>query len=156
LGIAHLGDDAVVFRNRPDQVRLVNGVGSIDSTVLRRKVYEKFREKQFLFEAVLHPSAIIAPEVHTAEGMQIMAGVVVQPGRRLEENVIVNTGARVDHDCLIYAHAHIAPGVTLSGYVHIGKGPTSEPGPESSKASRSVPPPLSGRVRSWSGTCRQE
>src|SRR5580693_2753059 len=100
----------------------VNGVGSIDSTVLRRKVYEKFREKQFLFEAVLHPSAIIAPEVHTAEGVQIMAGVVVQPGSRLEENVIVNTGARVDHDCLIDAHAHIAPGVTLSGHVHIGRG----------------------------------
>ena len=122
LGIAHLGDDDVVFLHPPDQVRLVNGVGSIDSTVLRRTIYERFRERQYIFETVIHPSAIIAPEVHIEDGVQVMAGAVVQPGSRLGANVIINTGARVDHDCLIDAHAHIAPGVTLSGNVHIGKG----------------------------------
>jgi len=122
LGIAHLGDDAAVFLHPPNQVRLVNGVGSIDSTVSRRAVYEKFLERQYIFETVIHPSAIIAPEVHIEDGVQVMAGAVVQPGSRLGANVIINTGARVDHDCSIDAHAHIAPGVTLSGDVHIGKG----------------------------------
>jgi UDP-perosamine 4-acetyltransferase len=122
LGIAHLGDDGAVFLYPPDQVRLVNGVGSIDSTVSRRAVYEKFRERQYIFETVIHPSAIIAPEVHIEDGVQVMAGAVVQPGSCLGANVIINTGARVDHDCLIDAHAHIAPGVTLSGHVHVGKG----------------------------------
>jgi sugar O-acyltransferase (sialic acid O-acetyltransferase NeuD family) len=122
LGIAHLGDDSVVFHHPPDRVRLVNGVGSIDSTVLRRTVYEKFRERQYVFETVIHPSAVIARDVHIEEGVQVMAGGVVQPGSRLGTNVIINTGARVDHDCSIDAHAHIAPGVTLSGDVHIGKG----------------------------------
>jgi sugar O-acyltransferase (sialic acid O-acetyltransferase NeuD family) len=122
LGIAHLGDDGAVFLHPPDQVRLVNGVGSIGSTALRRAVYEKFREKQYIFETVIHPSAIIAPEVHTDDGVEVMAGVVVQPGSYLGANVIINTGARVDHDCWIDAHAHIAPGVTLSGDVHIGPG----------------------------------
>ena len=122
LGIAHLGDDSAVFLHRPDEVRLVNGVGSIGSTILRQSVYEKFRAKQYVFETVIHPSAVIAPEVHTEDGVQVMAGVVVQAGSRLGENVIINTGARVDHDCSIDAHAHIAPGVTLSGHVHVGKG----------------------------------
>ncbi len=122
LGIANLGDDDGVFIHPPDHVRLVNGVGSIDSTVLRRAVYEKFRERQYVFDTVIHPSAIIAPEVHIEDGVQVMAGAVVQPGSRLGANVIINTGARVDHDCLIDAHAHVAPGVTLSGHVHIGKG----------------------------------
>jgi UDP-perosamine 4-acetyltransferase len=122
LGIAHLGDDDAVFVYAPDQVRLVNGVGSVDSTVLRRTVYEKFQAKQYIFESVIHPSAIIAPEVHLENGVQIMAGAVVQPGSQLGENVIINTGARVDHDCSIDAHAHVAPGATLSGHVHIGKG----------------------------------
>jgi sugar O-acyltransferase (sialic acid O-acetyltransferase NeuD family) len=122
LGIAHLGDDSAVFLHRPDQVRLVNGVGSIDSTISRREVYEKFRGQQYIFETVIHPSAIIAAEVHIKDGVQVMAGVVVQPGSCLGANVIINTGARVDHDCWIDAHAHIAPGVTLSGDVHIGEG----------------------------------
>jgi sugar O-acyltransferase (sialic acid O-acetyltransferase NeuD family) len=122
LGIAHLGDDGAVFLHPPDQVRLVNGVGSIDATVLRRTVYEKFRERQYIFETVIHPSAIIAPEVHIEDSVQVMAGAVVQPGSCLGANAIINTGARVDHDCSIDAHAHIAPGVTLSGNVHIGEG----------------------------------
>ena len=122
LGIAHLGDDNAVFLHPPDRVRLVNCVGSIGSTALRQAVYEKFRERQYIFDTVIHPSAVIAPEVHIEDGVQVMAGAVVQPGSRLGANVIINTGARVDHDCLIDAHAHIAPGVTLSGHVHIGKG----------------------------------
>ena len=122
LGIAHLGGDSAVFLHAPDQVLLVNGVGSISSTVLRRAVYENFRERQYLFETVIHPSAIIAPGVHIDDGVQIMAGVVVQPGGCLGANVIINTGACVDHDCSIDAHVHIASGVTLSGDVHIGEG----------------------------------
>ena len=122
LGVAHLGDDSAVFLHAPDQVGLVNGVGSIGSTVLRRTVYEKFRERRYIFDSVIHPSAVIASEVNVEDGVQVMAGVVVQPGSRLGANVIINTGACVDHDCSINAHAHIAPGVTLSGNVHIGEG----------------------------------
>jgi sugar O-acyltransferase (sialic acid O-acetyltransferase NeuD family) len=122
LGVPHLGDDSRVFLHTPDQVQLVNAVGSIDSTVLRRTVFEKFRDKSYIFESVIHPSAIIAPEVQIADGVQIMAGAVVQPGSHVGCNVIINTGARVDHDCSIEAHAHISPGVTLSGNVLIGEG----------------------------------
>jgi sugar O-acyltransferase (sialic acid O-acetyltransferase NeuD family) len=122
LGIVHLGDDDLVLLHSPNHVRLVNGVGSTGSTVLRRAIYERFRKKQYIFETVIHPSAFMAPELHIEDGVQVMAGVVVQPGSHLGANVIINTGARVDHDCSIAAHAHIAPGATLSGYVHIGEG----------------------------------
>ena len=122
LGNPYLGADDAVFLHSPDQVVLVNGVGSTGSTHLRRAIYEKFTEKRYTFATVIHPSAIIAPEVDIAHGVQVMAGVVVQPGSRLGANVIINTGARVDHDCSIDPHAHIAPGVTLSGNVHVGEG----------------------------------
>jgi UDP-perosamine 4-acetyltransferase len=122
LGIKHLGGDETVFLYPPEQVRLVNGVGSIGSTALRRAIYERFRERQYIFESVIHPSAIIAAKVHIDHGVQIMAGVVVQTGAQLGANVIINTGTCVDHDCLIDAHAHLAPGVTLCGQVHVGRG----------------------------------
>ena len=122
LGLPHLGGDEAVLRHLPGQVRLINGVGSVGSTALRQRVYERFREQQYIFEPVIHTSSIIASDVHMEDGVQIMAGAVVQPGSLLGANVIINTGARVDHDCTIDAHAHIAPGVTLSGAVHIGSG----------------------------------
>jgi sugar O-acyltransferase (sialic acid O-acetyltransferase NeuD family) len=122
LNVSHLGDDDRVFIHSSDQIRLVNGLGTIDSTGSRRMLYEKFRDMQYVFETVIHPSAIIAPEVHIEDGVEIMAGAIIQPGVILGSNVIINTGARIDHDCSIDAHAHIAPGVTLSGNVHIGQG----------------------------------
>lgn len=122
LGIPHLGDDRSVLLHPPSEVRLVNGVGSARSTDLRRTVYQRFRAMDYIFETVIHPSAILAPDVYIEDGVQVMAAAVVQPGSRLGANVIVNTGARIDHDCAIDAHAHIAPGVTLSGAVHVGDG----------------------------------
>ena len=122
LGIARLGGDDKVLLHHPSQVRLVNGVGSIGSTVLRQTVYEKFREAGYVFEQVIHPSAEIAPEIDTGDGVQVMARVAIQPGTRLGENVVINTGALIDHDCWIDSHAHVAPGVTLSGFVYVGRG----------------------------------
>jgi sugar O-acyltransferase (sialic acid O-acetyltransferase NeuD family) len=122
LGVPHLGDDRMVLLHTPAQVRLVNGVGCVGSTNLRQTVYERFRTMEYIFRAVIHPSAVIAPDVHMDQGVQIMAGAIVQPGSWLGENVIINTGARVDHDCTIDAHAHVGPGATLSGNVYVGSG----------------------------------
>jgi sugar O-acyltransferase (sialic acid O-acetyltransferase NeuD family) len=122
LGVPNLGDDSAVFFHSPAEVRLVNGVGSVGSAELRRSIYENFRQRQYRFESVIHPSAIVAAEVEieAEAGVQVMAGAIVQPGSFLGSNSIVNTGAGVDHDCRIGAHAHIAPGATLSGNVYVG------------------------------------
>jgi sugar O-acyltransferase (sialic acid O-acetyltransferase NeuD family) len=122
LGVRRLGDDDEVFRHAPGRIRLVNGVGSVRSTELRKSVYARFREKQYVFEAVIHPSASIASDVHAGDGLQVMAGAIVQTGVRVGENVILNTGTIVDHDCVIGDHAHVAPGAILSGCVHIDQG----------------------------------
>src|ERR1700744_3687627 len=63
LGIPNLGDDSAVLLHRPEEVRVVNGVGSIGSTALRQAIYERFREMQYTFETIIHPSAVIAASV---------------------------------------------------------------------------------------------
>jgi sugar O-acyltransferase (sialic acid O-acetyltransferase NeuD family) len=122
LGARHLGNDSAVLGHPPDGVQLVNGVGSISCTRKRQNVYDWFVQKQYCFATVIHPSAVVAPEVQIEDGVQVLAGAVVQAGCRLGANVIVNSGARVDHDCIIDSHAHIAPGVTICGEVHVGTG----------------------------------
>jgi len=122
LGVNYLGDDGVILRSGRKDLRLANGVGSVGSGSRRSDVFRHFRKLGFRFISVIHPTATVAQEVYLGEGVQIMAGAVVQTGTRLGANCIINTGALVDHDCDIRAHAHVAPGAVLSGQVRIDVG----------------------------------
>jgi sugar O-acyltransferase (sialic acid O-acetyltransferase NeuD family) len=121
LGLPYLGTDDELRSYPPPGVRLVNGVGSVRPASNRRGVFESLKTKGYRFASVVHPSAVIASDVQLAEGVQVMAGAVIQPGSRIGTNSIVNTGAIVDHDCQIGAHVHVAPGVVLSGEVRLGE-----------------------------------
>ena len=122
LGIKHLGSDAAIMHHATGDVQLVNGVGSTGSTARRRDIYDRFIREGYYFASVIHPSAIIAPEVQVQDGVQIMAGAIVQSGSSLGPDAILNSGAIIDHDCIVGAHAHIAPGAVLSGGVRVGSG----------------------------------
>ncbi len=121
-GVPVIGNDSDVQQYPPDKVAIVNGIGSIGSTALRQKIYEKFKRKGYCFTQVIHPGAVVSRRAELGEGVQVMAGAVVNIGTRIQENSIINTNASVDHDCDIGAHVHIAPGVTLSGGVTVGDG----------------------------------
>ncbi|MFH1079097.1 MAG: acetyltransferase [Pseudomonadota bacterium] len=120
-GISVLGNDDLILARSPDSIELVNGIGSVSSTQIRKEIYIRFKQHGYSFASVIHPSAMIMEDVRLGEGVQIMAGAIVQPGCVIGDNSIVNTGAVVDHDCLIGAHVHVAPGVVLSGGVRIGE-----------------------------------
>ena len=128
LNVPVLGKDEAVFRRLPSKVRLVNGLGSVRATPKRQEIFEKFKNRGYVFMTVVHPSAVIAGDVVLEEGAQVMAGAVIQTGSRIGKNTIINTRVSVDHDCRIGAHVHLAPGVVLSGGVtvedgtHIGTG----------------------------------
>lgn len=122
LGSPVLGGDEKLVGFPPDAVRLVNGLGSVGLPKQRRDLYMRLKSQGYRFASVIHPAAIVAPDVQVAEGVQVMAGAVVQPGCRLEENVIINSNATVEHDCVIAEHSHVAPGAVLSGDVTVGEG----------------------------------
>ena len=128
LGVSYLGDDDVVERYSPSEVCLVNGVGSISQPYLREKLFKKFKNLGYKFINVIHPFAVIAADVRLGEGVQVMAGAVLQSGSVIGDNVIVNTNVSVDHDCRIGQHVHLAPGVVVCGNVcveelgHVGAG----------------------------------
>ncbi len=122
LGISVLGTEELLRCYHPDDILLVNGLGSIGDTTARRHVYELRRQNGYRFYSVIHPRAIIGRETVIGEGIQVFAGSVVQPGSVIGDNVIINTNASVDHDCTIGSHSHLAPGATLSGGVHVGEG----------------------------------
>ena len=117
-----LGRDSVIKNYSVDEVKLVNGVGSMPRQDVRRKLASTMREKGYSFITVVHPRAVIALDVELSEGVQVMAGAVIQSGAKIGQDSIINTGSLIDHDCEIGANCHLAPGVTCSGNVNIGQG----------------------------------
>lgn len=122
LGVPVMGADDKVLEHKPDDVALINGVGSIRVSGHRKEIFERFLKAGFAFPIVIHPSAIIGEDVEISEGSQVMAGAVIQPACRIGANCIINTRASIDHDCVIGAHSHIAPGAVLGGSVTVGEG----------------------------------
>ncbi|WP_050479716.1 acetyltransferase [Herbaspirillum rhizosphaerae] len=119
-GIPILGTDDALKAYAVDKVVLVNGIGSVGSNERRRDLFARYKQIGYAFLNVCHPSAVVADDVLLGEGVQIMAGAILQTGCSVGENSIVNTGAVVDHDCGIGRHVHIAPGAVLSGGVEVG------------------------------------
>lgn len=126
--IPWLKRDEDIFSFNPDEVELVNGIGSIPGKSFRSVIFRQLTEKGYHFHSVICQSARISPHVVLQQGVQILSGSIVNVGSFIGENSILNTGCVVDHDCQIGADNHIAPGVTLSGTVktgvnvHIGTG----------------------------------
>jgi len=126
--VKYLGVDETLQEYASDEVVLAVGLGSTRDTTHRGRLFDETHSEEFDFPPVIHPQAFVADEAVLAEGAQVMAGAVVQPGTRIRENVIVNTNASVDHDCDIRRDVHVAPGATISGDVileegvHVGTG----------------------------------
>jgi UDP-perosamine 4-acetyltransferase len=131
FGLRILGEDAAVLNYAAEQIELVNGLGSLPKDAgLRCGLFSKFKQSGYHFKTLVDPAAFVASDAELAEGVQVMAGVIIQAGTIIAENCIVNSGAIVEHDCRIGRHVHIAPGAVICGgveigdHVHIGSGAT--------------------------------
>ena len=118
-GIPVLDTDDNLTAFDPERVAVVNGVG--DQRV-RQKLYEQLKVLGYYFPPLIHPRAYVDPTVKLDEGVQVMAGAVIQSDTHVGQNVIINTQASVDHDCIIEDHVHLGPGAVLCGHVLVKKG----------------------------------
>ncbi|MBD3670070.1 MAG: acetyltransferase [Gammaproteobacteria bacterium] len=122
LGLDVLGGDDVIKDYDPQNTWLVNGIGSMPGDKgVRSELFLRYKQMGYRFATVVHPAATVSEHAILDEGVQVMAGVVIQAGVRLGENTIINSGALVDHDCDIGRHCHLAPRSCLSGAVHVAE-----------------------------------
>ncbi len=122
LGEKKLGSDDEILKYSPQEISLVNGIGMTVGSNQRKKVAQEFRKAGYEFITVVDPTAVILSEINLGEGVQILAGVVIQPGVSIGMDTIINTRASVDHDCSIENECHVCPGVTMAGNVSVGAG----------------------------------
>ncbi len=117
-----LGDDAAVMSHATDTVQLINGLGSTASTATRRDIFQRFSAAGYGFTSVRHPAAIISPSLQAGEGLQALAGSIINSEARLGVNVLVNSRAVIEHHCNIGDHSHVASGAILCGDCRLGAG----------------------------------
>jgi len=120
MGVEVLGGDEVIDDYSENEVMLVNGLGSLPGKMNRWLLANKFRQKGFHFMTVVDSHAVVARDVLMGEGVQVMAGTVIQPNVEIGMDTIINTHSSIDHDCKIEHNCHLAPGVTVCGGVRIG------------------------------------
>lgn len=120
------------FKNKfgSTDVLLANGIGSISSPGVRKKVFESYSQEGFDFPVLTHPTSFVSKSANLGKGTVVMAGAIVQAEVKTGDNVILNSRSVIDHDCSIGSHTHVATGAVLSGGVvigvdcHIGAGTT--------------------------------
>jgi sugar O-acyltransferase (sialic acid O-acetyltransferase NeuD family) len=93
---------------------------AIGNNRIRKKKQEMYEQAGIKIATLIHPTAVLALDVHIGEGTVIMANAVVNIGTVLGKGCIINTAATVDHDNVIGEYSHISVGSHLAGTVTVG------------------------------------
>lgn len=101
----------------PRHVATHRYVVAIGATATRREFAEMILAAGGELATLIHPTAIIAPDVTIGVGTVVMAGAIVNIGTRIGQFAVVNTGAILDHDNTVEDNVHISPGCSLAGTV---------------------------------------
>ncbi len=116
-GVTVIGDDSMLSELKARGImNACIAVGSVKDNSRRKIVYESVRSSGLDLPCLVHPRAIVsAADTELSEGVQVMAGAIIQTGSRINENTIINTGAVIEHDCVIGKNVHICPGAVVCG-----------------------------------------
>ena len=117
VGINHLKHDDDILAFPPEQIGLVNGIGVLPKSRLKKKLNEYFIALGYEFETVISDLASVSPFATIENGVQILHGAIVQTGSLIREHSIINSGVIIEHDCSIGKYNHISPNATLCGGV---------------------------------------
>lgn len=120
--VRFLGGEEQLQSYDAGSVMLVNGVGCVDARSLqkRKAIHERFAGRGYRFARVVHPAAILATDAILDDGVQVMAGAILQSSARIGPDTLINTGAIIEHDCRLGAHVHVATRAVLAGGVAVG------------------------------------
>lgn len=95
-------------------------IAAIGSTK-RHRLIEELAKKEFVFETVIHPSAVYSDWVDFGRGTTLSACTVLTTDIIIGEHVIINYCASIGHDSSIGSFSTLSPGSRISGNVRIGR-----------------------------------
>lgn len=113
-------EEAAVLREGPRAGKALLGVGSVPGSAIRANLFQAYRDSGFEFATLCSPRAFVAASAALGQGVQVMAGAVVQSRAALADCVLVNSGAIVEHDTHVGRLTHVSPGAVVCGGCNVG------------------------------------
>ncbi|EFI4460024.1 acetyltransferase [Escherichia coli] len=120
-GIKVFRTDDDIFQYSNKDIELVNGIGMVPRSSVRKNVTESYLRHGYQFASVIAKDALISAHAHIMNGAQVLSGTIVNPGVVIGSHSIINTRAIIEHDCQIGNHSFIGPGAVLCGQVKTGE-----------------------------------
>lgn len=111
--------DAVADHADRRTTRLVLGVGLPH---LKLRLTERLATTGLAWATVVHPRAVIGPNVAIGAGSYVAAGAIVTLNVELGAFVTINMHAQVAHDGVVAPYATLHPNAHVAGNVTIGEG----------------------------------
>lgn len=96
------------------------GVGQITSALIRKTIFDKCLEAEFVLPALVAKSATLSKSATLGDGSQILHNVVVGPNASIGRASILNSNCQVEHGSTIGNFTHISTGVIVNGDVKVG------------------------------------
>lgn len=121
-GLRHLINDDEVVEFPANSVELVNGVGGLPGSELRKHLATKFSNLGYRFATLVSSSAVVSRTVKLSEGVQVLPRATINPGASIGMHSIMNSCSLVEHDCSLENFVNIAPGAIICGGTVIREG----------------------------------
>lgn len=119
LGVPMLGMESDL-RNITERTQVTTLCVAIGDNATRSAATRGFTESGYVTTQAVSRFAMISLTASIGDGVQLLAGSVVNAATELGAGTIVNTNASIDHDCLVGEFVHVAPGAAIGGGVTIG------------------------------------
>lgn len=114
-GLRHFTNDDEVLQFSVHEIELVNGVGGLPGSELRRQLAAKFSELGYRFATIVSPSAIVSSTASLGEGVQVLTRATINTGASVGAHSVINSCSLIEHDCTVESFVLVAPSATICG-----------------------------------------
>lgn len=97
-------------------------IPAIGKPLYKLKAAELMESRGAEFVSLIHPTALVAPDVQLGTGVFIFMNSVISVGARLQDFVTVNAFVLVGHDAVIGRGCNLNPAAMVTGNVKLGRG----------------------------------
>ena len=107
----------IISKYSPKDIEFMTGIGE---PVIREKLYNKVKEKDYCFAILVHPSASVAESAVLEEGTMVAHNAFVSIKAHLFTNALVQPLACVHHECSVGRNSVVSTSAVMGGNSSLG------------------------------------
>ena len=107
----------IISKYSPKDIEFMTGIGE---PVIREKLYNKVKEKDYCFAILVHPSASVAESAVLEEGTMVAHNAFVSIKAPLFTNTLVQPLACVHHECSVGRNSVVSTSAVMGGNSSLG------------------------------------